>query len=251
MIHVIWTLISKGIGEIVLTAASRQFPCASCEVRDAAICAALDDDELRDLNAISTLVDLEDKETIFHEGDEDTFLFNVVDGAVRLSKLLPDGRRQITGFLFAGDLAGLSVDGVYAYSAEAIVETTLCRFDRVRLTEVAERFPKLEHRLLDLASNELVQAQDHLMVLGRKSSTERIATILMRLAERIGDRTDGGSIIDLPMTREDLADYAGLTTETVSRNLSSLRAKAIIEIPNPRSVHVPDMNALAVLSGDL
>jgi len=140
------------------TAASPGFPCQSCEVRDKTICSSLDDEQLRELNQITTEVTLRSGGTVFYQGDDDTYLFNVVAGAVRLSMLLPDGRRQVTGFLFPGDFLGLSVGGVYAYSAETLSETSLCRFERVRLIEIMERFPKLEHRLLELASNELTQA---------------------------------------------------------------------------------------------
>jgi len=233
------------------TAASPKYPCQTCQVRDRTICAALDDVELRELNAVATAVRLRAGQVVFYEGDPDTYLFNVTTGVVRLSKLLPDGRRQVTGFLFAGDLLGLSISGVYAYSADAIAKTSLCRFDRRRLTEITEKYPKLERRLLALASNELVQAQDHLMILGQKTASERVATVLLRLAARIGMELDGGTVLDLPMSREDMADYAGLTIETVSRNMSRFRDTGIIEIANSRRIYIPKIGALAELSGDV
>ncbi len=232
------------------TAAALDFPCKTCDVRDKAICSALDDDELRQLNAISTAVSLQPNQTVFLEGDKNTFLFNVVTGAVRLSKLLPDGRRQITGFLFPGDLLGLSVAGEYAYTAEAIAETSLCRFDRKGLADIADRFPNLEHRLFDLASNELVQAQEHITILGQMSASERVATILLRLLERIGERNDMAGVIDLPMTREDIADYAGLTIETVSRNFSQFREMGILSSSKGRHIEIPNIEALMQLSAD-
>ena len=115
------------------TAASREFPCQNCEVRDQSICAALSNEELRELSKISTAVELTKGATVFFEGDENTYLFNVVSGALRLSKLLSDGRRQVTGFLFPGDFLGLSVADTYAYSAETLCETSLCRFNRASL----------------------------------------------------------------------------------------------------------------------
>ena len=233
------------------TAASLKFPCATCQVRDKAICAALDSEELRHLNAISTAVELSAGQVVFFEGDQDRFLFNVVTGAVRLSRMLPDGRRQITGFLFPGDLLGLTIAGRYAYTAEAMIDSSFCRFDRGKLTEIAERFPNLEHQLFNLASNELVQAQEHILVLGRKSATERVATFLTRVAERIGERAGAGSVTELPMTREDIADYLGLTIETVSRIISKLRASGAIAMPTARHIEVPDTEALLQLSGDL
>ena len=233
-----------------VTAASPTFPCQTCEVRDQVICSALGDAELRELNTIATSVKLRPGQAVFFEGDESAYLFNVVTGAIRLSKLMPDGRRQIVGFLFSGDVLGLSIAEVYAYTAEALSETTLCRFKRTSLSRMMERFPKLEHRLLDLASNELTQAQDHLLILGRKTATERLCTIILRLAERLGRSDGAGSTIELPMTRQDLGDYAGLTTETVSRTISHLRKEGAIDTPDLRTIHVPKTTELALRSGD-
>ncbi len=145
------------------TAAAHDFPCQTCTVRDQSICAVLSDEELREVCKITTAVDLTKSATIFFEGDENTYLFNVVSGAVRLSKLLSDGRRQVTGFLFPGDFLGLSVADTYAYTAETLSNTSLCRFNRARLIKILDRFPKLEHRLLELASNELTEAQAHIL----------------------------------------------------------------------------------------
>lgn len=232
-------------------AAATKFSCATCGVRDKAICVALDGEELSHLHAISTAVELSAGHAVFSEGDQDKYLFNVVTGAVRLSKVLPDGRRQITGFLFPGDLLGLTIAGRYGYTAEAIIRSSFCRFDRVRLTEIAERFPNLEHQLFNLASNELVQAQEHILVLGRKSARERVATFLTRVAERIGQVAGAGSVTELPMTREDIADYLGLTVVTVSRTISQLRASGAIAMPSARRIEIPDSEALIQLSGDL
>lgn len=234
-----------------ITAAAPDFPCKTCEVRDQAICKALDDAELRQLNKISTAVKLDAGGTVFYEGDDSTYLFNVVRGSLRLSKLLPDGRRQVTGFLFPGDFLGLSVGGVYPYTAEALAPSELCRFERASLTRMLDRFPKLEHQLLSLASNELAQAQDHLMVLGRKTATERIATVLLKLVDRIGKKRSSGCALDLPMTRSDLADYTGLTTETVSRTLSQMKKKGLIDTVGVRALHIPRLEALTGYSGDV
>ena len=232
------------------TAASRDFPCQTCEVRDQSICAVLSDDELRELSKISTAVELTKGATVFYEGDENTCLFNVVSGAVRLSKLLPDGRRQVTGFLFPGDFIGLSVADQYAYTAEAITQTNLCRFDRSCLIKLLDRFPKLEHRLLELASNELVEAHTHMVLLGQKNVTEKISGVLINLLKRIGQRRNGAIIINLPMSRTDLAEYAGLTTESVSRCLTRLRKANVIDLPKSWSVHVLQEEELERLAGD-
>lgn len=232
------------------TAASAHYPCETCEVRDRGICSALDENELLQLNKITTEVRLETGGIAFMEGDDSTYLFNVVTGAIRLSKSLPDGRRQITGFLFPGDFLGLSIADTYAYSAEAVDKCTLCRFARTNLTKMLEEFPNLEHRLLGLASNELAQAQDHLMILGQKTSTERLATMLLNFAERIGFQDNGSLQLDLPMNRTDIADYIGLTTETVSRTFSLLRKQRVIETPESRTIRIPQLEKLAAVSGD-
>ncbi len=235
------------------TAASPHFPCATCQVRDKAVCAALDDEQLRELSSISTSVQLDAGGTVFFEGDDATFLFNVVSGAVRLSKLLRNGRRQITGFLFEGDFLGLAVGDAYVYSAEALTTTSLCRLNRTGLVEIMKRFPDLEHKLLELSSNELTQAQDHLLLLGQKTAVERMSTIFLELADRIGVRDDGGCILDLPMGRADLADYAGLTTETVSWTITKLCNQGVIDIPQlqyQRLLRIPDYHELARLCGN-
>jgi CRP/FNR family transcriptional regulator len=237
-------------GNGTVTAAAPDFPCQTCEVRDAAICKVLDDAELRQLNKISTAVKLDAGGTVFYEGDDSTCLFNVVRGSLRLSKLLPDGRRQVTGFLFSGDFLGLSIGGVYPYTAEAMTASSLCRFDRPSLTRMLDKFPKLEHQLLSLASNELAQAQDHIMVLGRKTATERIATVLLKLVDRIGKQGTSGCALDLPMTRSDLADYTGLTTETVSRTLSQMKREGLVDTIGVRGLHIPRIEALAGICGD-
>lgn len=231
------------------TAASPNFPCETCQVRDKSICATLSDEELCEINAIVTEVRLRAKQTVFFEGDENTYLFNVVEGSVRLSKLLVDGRRQITGFLFPGDFLGLSFAGSYAYSAESLTDTTLCRFNRNRLTGLLDRFPKLEHRLLELTSNELMEAQSQMLMLGQKKAIERLSTTLCRLMRQIGHKRDNETFLHLPMSRQDLADYAGVTIETVSRCFSQLRQEGIIETPHPALVHVVKEEQLSLLSG--
>jgi CRP/FNR family transcriptional regulator len=128
--------------------------------------------------------------------------------------------------------------------------SSLCRFDRPSLTRMVDKFPKLEHQLLSLASNELAQAQDHIMVLGRKTATERIASVLLKLVDRIGKQGNSGCALDLPMTRSDLADYTGLTTETVSRTLSQLKKQGVINSAGVRALHIPRVDALAGYSGD-
>jgi CRP/FNR family transcriptional regulator len=237
--------------DMIQTAASPNFPCQNCEVRDRSICSALNDEELLQLNKITTEVTLDANGIVFLEGDDSTYLFNIVAGAVRLSKSLPDGRRQVTGFLFPGDFLGLSIKDIYTYSAEAIVDSKLCRFERKRLTKLLEEFPKLEQRLLVLASNELAQAQDHLLILGQKTANERLATLLWKFAERIGQEVQNGYVFELPMNRADIGAYIGLTIETVSRTFTNLRNRGIIQVYDARHITIPDLDELIKVSGEL
>jgi CRP/FNR family transcriptional regulator len=231
------------------TAASHHMPCQSCAVRDQSIFAVLSDQELREVSKIITSVSLAKGATVFFEGDENTYLFNVVSGAVRLSKLLRDGRRQITGFSFPGDLFGLSVADEYAYTAETLSETSLCRFNRASLIKLLNRFPRLEHRLLELAANELIEAQAHMLLLGQKHLMEKVSTTLFYLMRRIGERRGDATVIELPMGRTDLAEYAGVAMESVSRSLTQLSKLNVIRLPTASSVHIIREDELERLSG--
>jgi CRP/FNR family transcriptional regulator len=151
---------------------------------------------------------------------------------MRVLKLLPDGRRQITGFLYAGDFLGMAYGSEYAYTAEAIDNATLCRFPREKLEALFDEFPKLEKRLLEIASNELIAAQNQMVLLGRKSATERIASFLLAMVQRCERQGQNGSELRLPMNREDIGDYLGLTMETTSRTLQKLATRKVIEIPS-------------------
>lgn len=225
-------------------------PCLNCEVRRHAFCSVLSDDELVYLNRILSLVELDEGQVAFLEGDENGFLFNVISGALRLIKSLPDGRRQIVGFLFPGDIMGHAVRGHYVYSAEALKRSSLCRVPKSGLSDVMERFPKLEHKLLGMASEEIAHAQDHLLILGRKHAREKVASALTGLVERLGRKEPQGWLIELPMTRRDLADYVGLTIETVSRTITELEREGYLTRPNIHSLLLPDLETFSELTGD-
>lgn len=234
------------------TAASDHFPCSDCDVRSRAICAALAPQELAELNAIVTEVHLDPQQTVFYEGDPAAYAFSVTRGVVRLSKMLPDGRRQITGFLYPGDFLGFAFHEVYAYSAEAVTPVRLCRFPRGKLTALFDAHPKLERRMLAFASNELELAQDQMLLLGRKHARERLASFLLKLSERAERQGEPADPIELPMNRTDIADYLGLTIETVSRTFSQLIQRDIIRALTTHRISVKDRDALvAVAEGDV
>ena len=223
-------------------------PCAACKVRDIAVCSVLSPAELKSLVAIMTPVALEPQQTVFFEGDRAEALFNITDGTVRVHKLLPDGRRQITGFLYPGDFLGLAVNERYAYSAEAIEAVTLCRFPRGKLQSFMQQIPRFEKRLLGIASNELIEAQDQMLLLGRKTAQEKIASFLLMMSRRAARRGQPENPIHLPMGRADIADFLGLTTETVSRTITQLKTTGVIRLIEGSRVRLAKPDALAAMA---
>jgi CRP/FNR family transcriptional regulator len=213
-------------------------PCYSCTVRGVGLCGPLELRELDLLNAIANRVRLAAEQVLFCEGDEADAVFAVTDGTVRLSKMLPDGRRQVTGFLSPGGFLGIAYSDTYAYSAEAVSALALCRFPRRRLEALLYKIPSLERRLLSIASNELKAAQDQMLLLGRKSAEEKISTFLRHWCRRTRQDCGPGCMIDLPMNRTDIADYLGLTTETVSRTLSRFAKDGLLDIPSAHKVRL-------------
>lgn len=207
--------------------------CGGCGIKEISVCAALDPDELDALNAISEKAAFAAKETLFLQGDAADAVYNVTSGMLRLYKLLPDGRRQIVGFLLPGDFVGLSLSERYGFSADAIDRVSACRFDRMAFVRFVDVKSHLLRRLHEAATHELTVAQDHMVLLGRRSAEEKVAAFLLSMRERLR-RLGGSSVnIPLPMTRQDLADHLGLTLETVSRVVSRLaRDRVVLVVPD-------------------
>ena len=175
-------------------------------------------------------------QTIVVEGDPIDGWFRIASGTVRLSKSTPDGRRQVIDFLIVGESFGISSERCYGYSVEAIARTTLVRYSRAKLEAAIEAHPELARRLFGMACAELQRARQHLLLLGRKSADEKIASFLLTLAVRLGVRGARLDVVQLPMSRQDMADYLGLTIETVSRTLTRLRRDGLISLPTPQHV---------------
>lgn len=183
--------------------------------------------------------------TVFSEGDAAGSVFRVMSGMVRLYKMLPDGRRQIIGFLQAGDMMGLAFAAQYLYTAETVTATTIQRIPRLELDAMMDAQPTFARKLLSATTSELMAAQDQMVLLGRKTAAEKVATFLLRLSDRKG----GEQTIDLPMGRSDIADHLGLTTETVSRTLTKLKSSRLIRILVGGKLDLLDRDALADLAG--
>jgi|SRR5579859_171205 len=215
----------------VLSAASRLVdPCGRCDSRHLSVCMGVGEQFLDQLAAVVTTTRLPAHGMLASEGDEADYFFNVTSGSVKLYKLLPDGRQQIVGFLFPGDFIGLAVRDTYAYSVEAIGPATACRFERRKFEALLDRFPDMAFRLRERASDELAVAQEQMLSLGRKSAKERVASFLIQLSKRAGRLGLPANPITLPMTRADIADYLGLTIETVSRTMTRLKVEGVIAL---------------------
>ncbi len=220
-------------------------PCRNCDVvRDVAFCAELSPDDLRRLAAARGHAQLPAGFAIFREGDPALHVYSISSGAVKLYKLMSDGRRQIIGFLFAGDMFGLAVDGGYAYTAETVSPSQICRFANRKIEALKDEMPRLERKLFSMAVKDLVAAQEQMLLLGRKTAKEKVATFLLRLSRRAVARGGTASPIGLPMSRADIADYLGLTIETVSRTFTHLKRDGVIGLP--ASGHVILLDAVAL-----
>lgn len=175
---------------------------------------------------IGTVVVLRRDQPLFFEGDPAQHCFKVVSGMVRSCKLLADGRRHVSQFLLAGDFVGLESDGTYRFTVEAVNDATVMRYPRRAMDQLIEQQPGLGKRLLGMLSEGLSAAQAQMLLLGRKSAVERLASFLLSMSERSGESDS----IALPMTRGDIADHLGLTIETVSRIFSQLKSQGVIRL---------------------
>jgi CRP/FNR family nitrogen fixation transcriptional regulator len=177
---------------------------------------------------------------IYGEAEPADYVYQVIDGAVRSYKLLSDGRRQIGAFHLVGDIFGLENNNVHHFTAEAVVDTTVLLVKRVNLEHVA-----VEDIVLSMTTTHLQHAEDHILLLGRKTSQERVVAFLREMDRRLPP----AKVMALPMSRRDIADYLGITLETVSRVLSYLKAKKILGFigHNQREIVLLDRRQLAQL----
>jgi len=171
---------------------------------------------------------------VYAQGEKCGAIYRVEFGAIRIYRLLADGRRQISAFHLAGEIFGFEADTIHHFFAEAICATG------VRMLRTTSHQNEFASELLPMALQGLVRAQEHLLVVGRQTAVERVAAFLADMAERQG----GLRKIELPMSRMDIADYLGLTIETVSRAFSKLRQKGIIRLPGLRNVEIEKWQAL-------
>ena len=179
-------------------------------------------------------------ETIFDEGEPADRLYQLISGALRTCRILRDGRRQIEAFHFAGDVFGLESGATYRVSAQTLSPALVRVMPRPALEALARERGDVARRLLELTTDSLRRCQDHVLMLGRRAACERVAALLLDLAERTG----ADALLDVPMTRQDMADYLGLTIETVSRTLTQFQQDGLIALPAARKVLLRDRGAL-------
>lgn len=222
--------------------------CANCAARDVSVCSAVPASEIARVASIVAHRRADAGDTLLSEGDKATHFLNIVDGTVKVYKLLPDGRRQITGFLYPGDLLGLAFNDTYTSTVEALTPVKYCLFPRRPFERVVDEFRPMEKQMLARASNELVAAQEQMVMLGRKTAQEKIASFLMALLDRARRSNKRSDSVTLTMTRADIADYLGLTTETVSRGFTRLKTEGWIELCAGGKVRICDAEGLGELA---
>ena len=213
-----------------------------------AVCRGLGQQATSAVAEISSLRKLQAGEVMFAEGDDADAVYEVVRGTLKLYKMVPNGRRQVTGFLSAGHLVGLAHENLYLYTAEAITPATVCRYPRVRFDRLVEEVPGFARRLLAATSDELRAAQDQMVLLGRKSAAEKLASFLLMTAEDQDDGEEESDTVNIPMGRADIADYLGLSTETVSRTLTQLKCRGVIALPTSAHIEILQRDRLEQLA---
>lgn len=216
------------------------------------LCAGVPDSELLVLEAISSHVQLAPGETLVLDGDPADHVYNVISGELMMTRLGSDGRRQILAFLPAGTFIGFASEDHYRFNVEALTACELCRFDRDKLEPLFAAHPEMERRFREMAARVIDAKLDLIFALGRRNATERIAAFLLHLRDlqRQGDDDIQGRSWRIPISRADMADYLGLTIETVSRVLSRLKANGIVRVPTLHSFEILDEQGLERAAGE-
>lgn len=220
--------------------------CPLCPAKEKAFCATLTPAARSCLEGWVTHLKLRAGDLLAEDGEPARDILTVAEGVVMTYEMLTDGRRQVSGFRFAGELLALPRrGGASRTSVKAITAATLCRLSRSGLEQIRGLDPEIGERLLDLASAEIASAREHMLLLGRRSATEKVASFLVDVGRRNGRRTNGSLAIDMPMTREDIADYLGLNVETVSRVFTRLKSAGAFDLPKPTQAVVKQLDTLA------
>ncbi|MBS3648075.1 Crp/Fnr family transcriptional regulator [Pseudaminobacter sp. 19-2017] len=227
--------------------------CESCEARHRGICGALDPEQLVVLAKNSRRHKAEEGTELVGNATAIESYSNVLSGVVKLTKTLSDGRQQIVGLQFAPDFVGRPFKTESEIEAVAATDVSLCSFPKAAVERMMREQPDMQQRLFRQTLKELDEARDWMVTLGRKTAPEKIASFLLLIARNIDPSADPNrdtAAFDLPLTRADIADFLGLTIETVSRQLTKLRAEGIIRIENNRHVTVESLAKLEARTGE-
>lgn len=227
--------------------------CSQCVVRNRAICDGLLPDELVVLGRLGRKQMIVRGQTVAWEGDDSLIVANVIEGVLKISMSISDGREQIVGMVFPSDFIGRPFGNESPYTITALTDAELCIFTRSAFDSFARAHPELEHKLLRRTLDELDRAREWMLLLGKKSAGERIATLLLEMSVRLGEQgchaqLGGLSQFDLPLDRQQIGDLLGLTIETVSRQLTKLKVQGLIGLPDRKHVIINDRTRLGALA---
>jgi len=228
--------------------------CGDCPIQHRAVCARCDVDELGRLDSMKYYRSFEAGQTVIWSGDHMDFVASVVTGIATLTQTMEDGRRQMVGLLLPSDFVGRPGRPTAAYDVTAATDLVMCCFRKRPFEEMMGETPHIAQRLLEMTLDELDAAREWMLLLGRKTAREKIASLLAIIARRDASlrlkTTEDTMIFDLPLTREEMADYLGLTLETVSRQISALKRDAVIDLEAKRRVRIPSFERLLEETGD-
>jgi CRP/FNR family transcriptional regulator len=226
--------------------------CEACQVRSDGICAALDDLARAELLKLSRRKTVTPHHAIFRDGDLADHYYNITSGIVKLVKTLADGHQHIVGLLYPTDFMGQSLNKHHTYAAESATDVEFCAYPRAPFEYFLKRHPELERQIFHATIRELDLCRDWTLLLGRKCSYERVAGFLLMMARRVPgksvNRLKNYVHFELPFTRAEMADYLGLTLETVSRQFSLLKKKQVIALPSSRDIIIPDIELLSLVA---
>ncbi len=228
--------------------------CSECPIRHRAVCARCEPDELSRLEQMKYYRSFQAGQTIIWSGDRMEFVGSVVTGIATLTQTMEDGRRQMVGLLLPSDFVGRPGRPIAAFNVTATTDLVMCCFRKKPFEEMMAATPRVAQRLLEMTLDELDSAREWMLLLGRKTAREKIASLIFIIARReaaLQGRRSGGMLsVDLPLTREEMADYLGLTLETVSRQISALKKDGVIMLEGNRHVRIPDIDRLLEEAGD-
>lgn len=226
--------------------------CATCIVRNRAICASLDAAELAALGKMGRRQKVRAGQTLLWEGDGTPVVANVLEGVLKLVVSTADGREQIVGIVFPSDFIGRPFGKESPYSVTAMTDAEVCIFNRNNFDDFASSHPDLQQKLLRRTLDELDRARHWMMLLGRKSASEKVASFLLEMSERLsgqGCQSGARNGFELPFGRQQIADILGLTIETTSRQLTKMRVDGVVDLPSRREIVINDRAAMEVMAG--